>query len=180
MKRRFVVVALATAVLVATQLMVVLPVAAQAAPSGAVPGDAPAQAVPLNPTSTITLAVEAARTELNAVPPVTKGTPVIDYKWMVNLDNTGQTTQRNADPGAGCSTQDPGYPADCLWASIAGLRSSSPVVAQGDAAALNGTVGVTLASGRYLISVLADGYKLDGIHFTIPMDAPGLGRVDMI
>ncbi len=28
--------------------------------------------------------------------------------------------------------------------------------------------GITLPDGRYLISVLADNYKIDGAHFTVP------------
>ena len=33
--------------------------------------------------------------------------------------------------------------------------------------------------GRYLISVLADGFKLDGTPFTVPMDEPGVVEVPL-
>ena len=46
--------------------------------------------------------------------------------------------------------------------------SSSPIFTQGDQDDL--AAGLTnVPDGRYLISVLADGYKLDGEHFTMPL-----------
>ncbi len=159
----------ASALLVSTQLA--LPVAAAPAATTAAP-----QAAPTAPTNTITLAVRAARTEPLAG--VTIGDAVTTYKWMVNEDNTGSTTTRNANPGSDCSawldaaqtSPNPAYPGSCTWTSIAGLASSAPVVAQGDETTLNGTAGLTLPAGRYLISVLADGYKLDGTPFTLPLE----------
>ena len=172
---------LASALLIGTQLAV--PVA-QAAPisSAAAPATDPAA-----PTSTITLAVIAARTEPRAFggAGVTKGDAVPAYTWMINEDNTGTTVTRNANPGSACSawldaahTQpNPAYPGSCTWTSIAGLASSAPVVAQGDESDI--ASGLDLPDGRYLISVLADGYKLDGTHFTIPMEAPGVVTVPL-
>lgn len=89
------------------------------------------------------------------------------YKYLVNLDNTGVTTQRS--PADGCSPADPGYPASCLWTSVAGVPGSSPVVTQGDQDDM--LAGVSLPPGRYLVSVLADGWKLDGSHFTVDAGA---------
>ena len=160
---------------------------AQAAPitTAAAPAAAPAA-----PTSTIKLAVKAARTEPRALggAGVTEGDPVATYKWIINKDNTGQNTARNANPGGDCSawldaahTQpNTAYPDSCTWTSIAGLASSAPVAAQGDETTLNTTTGISnLAPGRYLISVLADGFKLDGTPFTIPMEAPGVVEVPL-
>ncbi|MHB8893521.1 MAG: hypothetical protein ACYC65_15910, partial [Candidatus Limnocylindrales bacterium] len=90
----------------------------------------------------------------------------------------GTNAQRTANAGSGCSPADAGYPDSCAWTSIAGLRSSAPVVAQGDETTLNGTDGITLDPGRYLISVLADGYKLDGTPFSVPAD-PGTIEVPL-
>jgi uncharacterized repeat protein (TIGR01451 family) len=93
------------------------------------------------------------------------------YRYIINEDNTGTTTQRNAEPGSGCSAADPGYPDSCNWVSIAGVKkgSQSPIVTQGDSSNATSLAGVTdLPPGKYLISVLADGYKLDGEHFTVP------------
>ena len=47
-------------------------------------------------------------------------------------------------------------------------RTTPPIVAQGDQDTI--AAGLHLADGKYLISVLADGYKLDGAHFTMPID----------
>lgn len=97
----------------------------------------------------------------------TDGAPVAGYRYIINVDNTGQTLQRT--PGDGCSPSSPGYPASCLWVSVAGAASTSPVYTQGGAADF-AAGPLTLPAGRYLVSVLADGYKLDGEHFTIPLD----------
>ena len=76
-------------------------------------------------TNTLTLKVVSAGAN-----PVTIST----YKYLINIDNTGTTSQRNADPGSGCSTSDPDYPASCAWVSIAGVAGSSPIYTQGDQA----------------------------------------------
>jgi hypothetical protein len=122
--------------------------------------------------ATVTLNVVSART----AGAVTKGDAVATYKFLVNVDNTGTTTQRSPAPGTGCNYQDPGYPNSCSWTSIAGAKSHSPVYTQGDTT--TGTVTLNICpdvsntancipAGRYLVSVLADGYKLDGKHFTV-------------
>ena len=128
------------------------------------------------PTSTMKLRVESARTEPRAFggDGVNEHDLVTSFKWMINLDNTGTTTQRNANPGSGCSSQDAAYPDSCKWASIAGLKSTAPVVAQGDETTFPAAGLTGLKPGRYLVSVLADGYKLDGTPFTIPMESPGV------
>ncbi len=86
------------------------------------------------------------------------------FKYIINVDNTGTTEQRT--PADGCSPATVGYPDTCHW-TTAGIKSSAPIYTQGTQAdfPLQG-----LPDGRYLISVLADGYKLDGVHFTMPLD----------
>ena len=75
-------------------------------------------------------------------------------------------TQRSPQAGTGCNPQDAGYPHSCLWTSIAGWPSSSPIYTQGDQTDFAAGLA-NVPDGRYLISVLADGYKLDGRHFTV-------------
>ncbi len=102
---------------------------------------------------------------------ITKGDPITSYKYIINFDNSGTTEQRNPDPGSGCSPADAGYPASCNWVSIAGVKSSSPIFTQGTEADF-AAGGIDLPDGRYLISVLADNYKIDGAHFTVPLPDP--------
>ncbi len=101
-------------------------------------------------------------------------TPITSFKYVINLDNTGTNGQR--EPADGCSPEDPNYQgfstfpdkaSSCKWTSM-GVASSSPVVTQGTDTDFAGG-GFNLPDGRYLISVLADGYKLDGAHFTMPL-----------
>ncbi len=68
------------------------------------------------------------------------------------------------------TTPNPDYPGSCNWSSISGLETNAPVVAQGTEADLNPGTSITLDQGRYLISVLADGFKLDGTPFSVPDD----------
>jgi hypothetical protein len=97
-------------------------------------------------------------------------TPIGTYKYLINVDNTGTTTQR-PDPVTGalpvdCTPAAGGYPASCAWTSIAGVPGSAPIYTQGTQADFASGL-VRLPSGRYLVSVLADGYKIDGAHFTV-------------
>jgi len=126
------------------------------------------------PTNTLELNVISARTDSRAFggAGVTYGDSVTEFKYIINIDNTGITEQRS--PAEGCTPSDPGYPDSCNWTSVAGIKSSSPIFTQGDQDDFNGvnSNGVNLPDGRYLISVLADGYKLDGKHFTVPLSGP--------
>ena len=74
----------------------------------------PAQAV----TNDLTIEVTSARTEPRAFggAGVTKGDAIPDFKYIINVDNTGTTEQRS--PGSGCAADDPEYPASCNWPSI--------------------------------------------------------------
>lgn len=92
-------------------------------------------------------------------------TEITSYRFVINADNTGTTGQRT--PDGPCSPTDAGYPESCRWTSN-GTASSSPVVTTGDEGDI--ATGFDLPEGRYLISVLADGYELDGLHFTVPFD----------
>ena len=121
--------------------------------------------------ASVTLNVVSARTEPQWPDPaapigVVAGAAVPTYKFIVNIDNTGTTAQRSPAPGTGCSPQDAGYPNSCEWTSIAGAKGNSPVYVQGDESTAVAAL-TNVPPGRYLISVLADGYKLDGRHFTV-------------
>jgi hypothetical protein len=123
---------------------------------------------PLAATNTLTLNVISARTESRAFggSGVVKGAAIPNFKYIINIDNTGTTEQRS--PSEGCSPESAGYPDSCNWVSIAGAASNSPIYTQGD----QSDFPLDLPDGRYLISVIADGYRLDGKHFTVPMNGP--------
>ncbi|MGA9346598.1 MAG: SdrD B-like domain-containing protein [Nocardioidaceae bacterium] len=129
-------------------------------------------------TNTLTLAVSSARTEPRAFggAGVTKGDSVDAFKYIINVDNTGTTEQRTAT--GPCAAETPGYPADCHWPSIVDVEHPSPIYRQGDESDF-ASGGLDLPDGRYLISVLADGYKIDGAHFTMPLTDPGLVTVEL-
>jgi len=135
----------------------------------------PAQAAT---TSDLSLKVVSARTEPLAFggTGVGKGDGILDFQYIINADNTGTTAQRSVT--GDCAATTPGYPASCDWPSIKEVpHTTSPIVRQGDQADF--AADLTLPDGRYLISVLADGYKIDGEHFTVPLPAPGLVTVEL-
>lgn len=99
-----------------------------------------------------------------------------EYKYLINVDNTGDPFQpRNA----GCSPDDPGYPDSCDWPSIRAVPGAAPIFTQGNQDDFNGAVlnGLDLPDGKYLVTVLANGYKIGGIHFTMPLQTPGIVTV---
>ena len=109
----------------------------------------------------------SARNEPNALggQGVVKGAAIETFHYIVNVNNTGTTTTRS--PTGPCSPLTAGYPETCGWTSIAGVPGSSPIATQGDQSDFDGGATVSLPPGRYLVSVLADGFKLDGEHFTV-------------
>ena len=121
---------------------------------------------PLTQTNTLTLNVISARTEPDAPGgPVLQGDPVVEYKYLINVDNTG-----DPNDSVGCSVYDAGYPDSCDWPSVREVPGAAPIFTQGDQADFG--AGINLPDGKYLISVLADGYKMSGAHFTVPLDGP--------
>lgn len=122
-------------------------------------------------TSALALDVTSARTEPRAFggAGVSAGDAVTSFRFMVNADTTGSTAQKT--PTGACSPASGTYPSDCGWTSINAAPDAAPIVAQGDQDDL--AAGLDLPDGSYLISVLADGYKLGGQHFTVPLgDTP--------
>lgn len=124
--------------------------------------------------NTFTLQVVSARTEPRAFDGagVIKGDPVSSYKYIINLDNSGNPYQErmyDCYPEDALGNPNPNYPESCQWPSIVSQPGFSPIIEQGSEVDLNLTSSLTLPDGTYLISVLADGYKLDGVQITLPM-----------
>jgi hypothetical protein len=127
----------------------------------------PASAAPT--TGAVTLTVSSART-VGAPPEIQRGDAIAQYHWLVTADDVGNPHDSLANclpPRAGT-----GGAADfadhCQWPSIRNTPGAVPVMAQGDQTDLSaGTALDRLPPGRYLISVTADGYKIDGSHFTV-------------
>jgi len=84
-----------------------------------------------------------------------------------DVGNPHDTLDHCLPPRAGvASTAD--FADHCQWPSTRQTPGAVAVVAQGDQATLSGAVALpNLPVGRYLISVTADGYKIDGAHLTV-------------
>ncbi|MGZ4750601.1 MAG: carboxypeptidase-like regulatory domain-containing protein, partial [Oryzihumus sp.] len=123
----------------------------------------------------ITLSVTSARSVNTGPGFVHKGDAVTAYKWIINVDDTGDPGTA-ADPGldkclpsrATGGSSNPDYADTCLWPSTRPTSGFAPIVAQGDESDLGGSKALDgLPAGKYLISVTADGFKIDGKHFTV-------------
>jgi hypothetical protein len=181
------------------------PAAAPAAAAFASPAAAPAAATPTGgpcPSTTtagkgcISLTVTSARTVGPANAPK-KGDAVPAYSWMINEDSSGDPgtadaplldrclpsrapggSTKPANPAAGDPTEP--YADSCPWPSVRATSGHSKIVAQGDETDLAaGHVLEGLQPGKYLISVTADGYKIDGAHFIVTPGLKGLVSVGM-
>jgi hypothetical protein len=134
-------------------------------------------------TTILTLAVVSARDEPRAFggAGVNAGDPVTEYDFQIVLDNTGDPfddTDCWAYTDYPTNTiRNPNYPDGCEWPGVHTTPGWAPIVTQGTQDELNTTTGIDLPPGKYLISVLADGYKVDGEHFTVPLADPGLIEV---
>lgn len=128
-------------------------------------------------TNTLRLQVRSARTEpkANGGAGVHKGDLVTSYKFIINQNNVGNPAQSRSPD---CSPSTSSYPANCNWPSIQAQQGFAPIVTQGDNSNLNATTGITLPPGKYLVSVLADGHKIDGQWFSVPFSGDGLVTVD--
>ena len=122
----------------------------------------------------VALKVTSARTEPRAFggTGVTKGAAITHFKYIINVDDTGTTDQRSAAPGSGCSTADQRLP------GLLPVAVDRRAVRLGRRSTPRATRTVpdrpSLPQGRYLISVLADGYKIDGAHFCVDTGAPSV------
>ncbi|MER7251414.1 IPT/TIG domain-containing protein [Kribbella sp. NPDC000426] len=123
----------------------------------------------------LTLDVVSARSVNSGPGFVHENDPVAHYKWLINVDDTGdpgtrtnQLIDRCLPATAAGGSSDPNYADTCPWPSTRPTSGFAPIVAQGTEADLSGTKPLdNLAPGKYLTSVTADGFKIDGQHFTI-------------
>ncbi len=155
---------------------------------------APAPAAPVTSTK-VWLQVQSARKSISKNGPGYLA-PIPNYKWILNLDNTGDPNQANGDAMCHPSTN-LNYPQGCNWPSIR-YQVPSPLISEGTQLDWNATsngflpvwnaqtgrglkyncapVGqLTPVPCRYLVSVMADGYQIGGANFTVP--APGQGII---
>ncbi|MBP7691785.1 MAG: carboxypeptidase regulatory-like domain-containing protein [Anaerolineales bacterium] len=167
------------------------PVALAAAPAAAPEAAAAVVPVTTGGATTLRLSVVSARTVGAAeLPPagtgpsgkflVNAGDAVPAFKWIINEDNSGDPFQpRFPDcspyyetaPGSGVmdyNNPNLNYPKNCNWPSIRAQQAYAPIVAQGTEAEFASGAGVAgLADGKYLISVTAENFKIDGAHFLV-------------
>ncbi len=180
-----------------------VPVAA-ASPAQAAPG------APGSITLTVKAARDASPDPSTADKPVVKkGDPITTYKWLITADDignvkdpytkcapysaTGASQLGTYSPGVGSygvynpetgqyedaagNAFDPS--ASCQWPSTRYTPGAVAVIASGDQSTIGSTAG-KIPPGKYLISVTADGFKIDGAHFTVTSGGTTPVTVQMI
>ncbi|MDX6292180.1 MAG: large repetitive protein [Kribbellaceae bacterium] len=127
----------------------------------------------------LTLDVASARS-VNSEPGfVHENDPIPKYKWLINVDDTGnpgtssnQLLDQCLPTTTAGGASNPDYADTCPWPSTRKTSGFAPIVAQGNETDLNDSAALgNLPPGKYLISVTADGFKIDGQHFTITSGA---------
>ena len=135
------------------------------------------------------LCVESSTNGATTAPYVTtihQGDQVTKYKWLVNEDtstgdpsftaaNVASCLPARAAVSAATAAADPALAiyqtagtqplANCPWPSVHASSGHSTVVASGDQSQRASLVN--LPDGKYLISVTAANYKIDGVHFAV-------------
>ncbi|MCU1677460.1 MAG: pectin lyase-like protein [Frankiales bacterium] len=143
-------------------------------------------------TGSITLAVQSARSVADGPGYVHEGDPISEYKWLINADDTGNPgtaadplfnqclPSRAVDDSGQAVASSPDFADSCPWPSTRKTSGAAPIIAQGDQTDLNeGQSLENLPPGKYLISVTAADYKIDGTHFTVTAGATQLVTVGM-
>ncbi len=169
---------IAAVVAVAVVPMTVLGTAGASALGAVARAAAPAAyTAPTHAAGAIRLGVVSAR-DVNPAKKAVKpnaGDPVASYQWIINADDTGDPGTAK-DPllssclpstAAGTHSSDPGYADTCPWPSTRATSGFAPIVAEGDQSDFAAGKSLNLPGGKYLISVKASGYKIDGAHFTV-------------
>ena len=143
------------------------------------PVSGPVTAAPLE----APLAAATNTVKLKVVSAASAATVLTQYRFLINEDNTGDAAQPRAplcDPVTNPSL------AGCEWPSIRAVPGAAPIVTQGNQALIDQTTaGLDLApylaanpgATKFLVSVIADGYKVGGLHFTLPLDTANLPLV---
>jgi hypothetical protein len=145
-------------------------------------GDSAAQAQGVYPISSGPLAMSVI--EARTVVGIAAGAPITDFKYLIVKEDTG--TPNPSAPGCVPATT------TCEWPSVRSKSGFDDIVTQGDQTDFaNGTIkiqdvltkprpniGTAFGPGRYLISVLAKGHKLGGAHFSLPLTAPVVTKLD--
>ena len=126
-------------------------------------------------TSLASLCVESSADGATQAPYATdilRGQRITEFQWLVNEDSTGDPTN-DATTAALCAPVRAGGVvgadgrelSDCPWPSVHAVKGHADVVGSGTEGDVDRLA--QLPAGRYLLSVTASGFKIDGVHFEV-------------
>ena len=94
----------------------------------------------------------------------------VDYpfKWLIVENDPGSVEGTLANPPPECDPTVPGYPTGCEWPSLRHIKAHAPIYASGDYTEWSNVTALMVPDvGKYMVTVMAEGYKLCGGYFEV-------------
>lgn len=98
------------------------------------------------------------------------------FKWLLVENNVGSYEGTLDNPPDECNhTLNPNYPTGCDWPSIHTIKAHAPIYSSGDNTEWNSSTSLEIPdTGKFMVTIMAEGYRLCGAYFTLP---PGGGEM---
>jgi hypothetical protein len=94
-----------------------------------------------------------------------------DFKWLVVENDVGSSNGTLDAPSPGCGSNDTGYPQDCDWPSIRTIKAQAAICSSGSSAEWNNATFFNITrEGKYMVTVMAENFRICGGYFEVPTD----------
>ena len=90
-----------------------------------------------------------------------------DFKWLLVENNVGNYDGDLGEENHPCNADTVGFPFNCEWPSIRAIKATAPIYSSGDNTEWNSITPFGLPEGKYMVTVMAEGYRLCGGYFTV-------------
>jgi len=120
--------------------------------------------------ATVLSPARATQVSLNPVAYDDRKVAIPAFKWLLVENNVGGYNGTLADPSPNCRPEDMGYPDDCEWPSIRALKATAPIYSSGDQSEWSNMTLLDIPAehaGNYMVTVMAENYRLCGGYFTV-------------
>lgn len=96
---------------------------------------------------------------------------ITEFKWLLVENNVGNYEGTLENPPLECNpdlTVNPNYPDGCDWPSIRSIKATAPIYGSGDHTEWDSDTSLELPEGKYMATIMAEGYRLCGAYFEVP------------
>jgi hypothetical protein len=93
-----------------------------------------------------------------------------EFKYLLVENNVGDYTGVLGEPGHPCNSMNASdFPASCDWPSIRAIKATASIYSTGDHTEWSNITAFDLPTGeKFMVTVMAEGYRLCGGYFTVP------------